>query len=83
VIDTATNKVMATVPVGAIAVAVSPDGKHVYVGRGAIDAATNTVGRPPSRGVFTPDGKHAYVTNFIGNAVSVIDTTTIPRPWWR
>jgi YVTN family beta-propeller protein len=97
VIDTATNKVMATVPVGAIAVAVSPDGKHVYVAGSpesggnisVIDTATNTVEAAtitlatPNGIAFTPDRKHAYVTDFLSNAVWVIDTTTTPPSSWR
>jgi YVTN family beta-propeller protein len=53
VIDTATNppSVVATIPVGSVplAVAVSPDGKHVYVANSGsnnvsvIDTATNTL----------------------------------------
>jgi YVTN family beta-propeller protein len=51
VIATATNKVVATVPVGRIpfGVAVTPDGKHAYVANGGsnnvsvLDTATNTV----------------------------------------
>jgi YVTN family beta-propeller protein len=91
VIDTATNKVVATlqVPQGADAVAVTPDGKHVYVAsQGAnnvsvIDAATNTVltgpgfpipvGSVPDAIAITPDGKHAYVAN--GGTASVSGTT--------
>ncbi|MGW2557510.1 YncE family protein, partial [Streptomyces sp. NPDC001635] len=50
-IDTATNTVTATIPVGSqpFAVAITPDGAHVYVTNGAsdtvsvIDTATNTV----------------------------------------
>src|SRR5215471_14989346 len=72
VIDTATNIVIATIPVGqppplcgpfcAIAVAVSPDGSKVYVpdiSAGAvsvIDAATNTVSATIPNVGFNPDG---------------------------
>jgi YVTN family beta-propeller protein len=76
VIDTASNTVVATVPVGnfPIGVAVTPDGKLVYVvveGPAAvsvIDAANNTVvatvpvGDEPVGVAVAPDGKHAYIT---------------------
>jgi YVTN family beta-propeller protein len=93
VIDTATHppSVMATItlPVGSLSfgVAVTPDGKHVYVTSlnsanvFVIRTATNKVvatvpvGSFPLGVAITPDGTQAYVT--IGfNAVSVIDTTT-------
>ena len=78
-IDTATNTVVATVAVGSnpIGVAVTPDGKHVYVTNQAsqtvsvIATATNTVvatvpvGSNPFGVAVTPDGKHAYVTNLV------------------
>jgi YVTN family beta-propeller protein len=85
VIDTATNTVIATVPVGGIGVAVTPDGKKVYVTNGfenvsVIDTATNTViatvpveGNPVGVAV-TPDGKKVYVTIFLDGIVSVINT---------
>ena len=76
-IDTATNTVVATVPVGTnpIGVAITPDGKHAYVTNftsnnvSVIDTATNTVvatvpvGNNPVGVAVTPDGKHAYVAN--------------------
>jgi YVTN family beta-propeller protein len=44
VIDTATNEVVATVPVGGNAVAVTPDGTRAYVSDGSvIDTVTNRV----------------------------------------
>jgi YVTN family beta-propeller protein len=89
VIDTATNTVVATVPVGTfpIGVAATPDGKHVYVANSVnsvsvIATATNTVvatitvGLAPFGIAITPDGKHAYVTNANSDTVSVIDTAT-------
>jgi YVTN family beta-propeller protein len=91
VIDTATNTVVATVPVGenAVGVAVTPDGKHVYVANvsttrhvAVIDTATNTVvatilaGNNPFGVAITPDGTRAYVTNEVSNTVSVIDTAS-------
>jgi YVTN family beta-propeller protein len=75
VIDTAANKVVATILVGSFprGLAVTPDGTHAYV----VNAGANTVS---VIGIaITPDGKHAYVTNdsFFGpGTVSVIDTAT-------
>ena len=78
VIDTATDNVTATVPVGTypFGVAVNPDGTKVYVTSmehqhmsTVIDTATNTVTATVSvadgpRGVaVTPDGKKVYVAN--------------------
>src|SRR5436853_362782 len=96
VIDTATNTVVATVSLPAttepFGVAVTPDGKSVYVtGQHSntvevIDTATNTdVASVPvifPQGVaVTPDGARVYVANYGGNGigngtVSVIDTAT-------
>ncbi len=78
VIDTATNTVTATVNVGnyPYGVAVSPDGKRVYVTNelsnnvSVIDTATNTVtdtvnvGNYPYGVAVSPDGKRVYVTNY-------------------
>jgi YVTN family beta-propeller protein len=91
VIDTATNKV-AGMPIevgrGPRAVAVTPDGTHVYVANtvgtvSVIDTATNTVvdtvdvvGSPQGIAI-TPDGTHAYLSIF-GGTVAVIDATTNP-----
>ena len=90
VIDTATNTVVATVPVGKHpdGVAVSPDGKHAYVTNFASDSVsvigtlTNTVEATVPVGVqpfgisVTPDGQHVYVANYGANSVSVIATAT-------
>jgi YVTN family beta-propeller protein len=90
VLDTATNTVTATVPVGTNpqAVAVSPDGTRVYVSNAAIgsvsilDTATNTVvatvsvGSGPFGLAVTPDGGRVYVSNYNDYTVSVIDTAT-------
>ena len=79
VIDTATNTVVATVPVGQqpVGVAVAPDGKHAYVTNensgnvSVIDAATNTVvatvavGSNPFGVAVAPDGKRVYVAREI------------------
>jgi YVTN family beta-propeller protein len=68
VIDTATNTVLAAVPVEGVpeAVAVTPDGKHAYVANAAsidvngtvsvIDTATNTVVATIPAGPFDPSG---------------------------
>jgi len=89
VIDTATNTVSATIPIGAsLGVAVTPDGSKVYVanvGAGAvsvIDTATNSVIATIPVNAFgvavSPDGSKVYVTNSFGfpAPVSVIDTAT-------
>jgi YVTN family beta-propeller protein len=90
VIDTATDTVSATIPVGKNPGrgAITPDGKHVYVTTGGdtvsvIDTATGVVSAtipvgPAGYGgitvAITPDGKHAYVSH--DSTVSVIDTAT-------
>jgi YVTN family beta-propeller protein len=76
VIDTATNTVIATVPVGGNEVAVTPDGTKLYVTNASlkndvsvINTSTNSVianvpvGTHPVGIAITPDGKKAYVTN--------------------
>ena len=90
VIDTATNTVTATIPVGhePFGVAVHPDGSTVYVtnsGDGTIsviDTATNTVITTITVGgdilygiAATPDGSTLYVANAYGS-IAVIDTAT-------
>ncbi|MBO0734316.1 MAG: YncE family protein [Methylocapsa sp.] len=82
VIDTFTNKVVATVPLGSgpRGVAVTPDGKKVYAGNGnsvsVIAAASNKVvasipiGSGSSQGVaIGPDGKHVYVVAGVANCM--------------
>jgi YVTN family beta-propeller protein len=90
VINTATNTVTATIPVGVEphGVAVPPDGNRVYVtnaGSNSVSVfatATNTVtatipvGVRPIGVAVPPDGTTVYVTNAVSNSVSVIDTTT-------
>jgi YVTN family beta-propeller protein len=91
VIDTASNTVIATIPVGAWGVAVTPDGSTVYVGNrffntvSVIDTASNTVtatipvGLTPEGMAVTPDGSEVYVaiTAFLSDGyVAVIDTAT-------
>lgn len=88
VIDTATNTVVATVPVGfgPVGVAVAPNGSRVYVANGGsgvavIDTATNTVVVDVAligfaqRVAVVPNGTRAYVPTF-PSSVSVIDTAT-------
>ena len=90
VIDTATNRVITTIPVGQnpYGVAVTPDGSKVYVANetsnnvSVIDTATNTVigsaipvGISPDGVAVTPDGSKVYVSNG-GSNISVINTAT-------
>src|SRR4029078_8551339 len=79
VIDTATNSVIATIPIGTIpaSVAITPDGTRAYVtlpipginAIAVIDTATNTViatipvGFEPQNIAIAPDGARAYVPN--------------------
>ncbi len=90
VIDTASNKVVATIPDGVYpwGLAITPDGSRVYVADTAsdaavvIDTATNTVvatvavGNNPIGVAVSPDGSRAYVANTFSNSVSVIDTAS-------
>ena len=90
VIDTATNSVITTVPVGLgpTAVAVTPNGRFVYVVNqrsndvSVISAVTNTViatvpvGLAPSGLAITPNGAFAYVSSIPSMNISVIDTAT-------
>jgi YVTN family beta-propeller protein/parallel beta-helix repeat protein len=88
VIDTATNTVVATVPVGSgpWGVAVTPNEAFAYVVNrssnnvSVISAATNTVvgtvpvGLDPRGIAITPNGAFAYVANRGDDTVSVIST---------
>jgi YVTN family beta-propeller protein len=90
VINTATNTVIATIPVGygPIGVAVSPNGGTVYVTNAneatvsVINTATNTVsatipvGTAPFGVAVSPNGGTVYVANEVSNTVSVINTAT-------
>jgi YVTN family beta-propeller protein len=92
VIDTASNAVVATIPVGGIpsGVATTPDGTRAYVTNSGefdntvsvIGTASNTVvatipvGQGPGFVATTPDGTHAYVTSPSSLSVSVIDTAS-------
>lgn len=89
-IDTVTNTVVATVGVGIFPqdVAVTPDGKRVYVSNAnsnsvsVIDTASDNVvatvmvGTDPLALAITPVGKHVYVGNRGSSNVSVIDTAS-------
>ena len=89
VIDTATNVVIATVPVGFAPsfVAVNPAGTRAYVTNdgsanvSVLDTGTNTVIATVTVGDFpigvavTPNGTRVYVAN-LGGTVSVVDTAT-------
>ena len=90
VIDTASNSVVATVPVGStpFGVAVTPDGAFVYVANrdsnnvSVIASASNSVvatvpvGSGPVGVAVTPDGAFVYVANRDSNNVSVIASAT-------
>ena len=90
VIDTKTNAVVATIPVGdnPTGVAMAPNGNMGYVANqrsntvSVIDTKTNTVvatvpvGNNPGGLAITPDGQEVYVSNQLSNTVSVIDTET-------
>ena len=88
VIDTASNKLVATIADGVYpwGLAITPDGSRVYVADTVsnsavvIDTASNkvvatvAVGNNPIGAAVTPDGSRAYVANAFANSVSVIDT---------
>ncbi|MDE3056179.1 MAG: beta-propeller fold lactonase family protein [Verrucomicrobiota bacterium] len=90
VINSLTNRVTATLPVGTapLGVAMTPDGSYAYVANyidnniSVIDASANkvigtvAVGRNPWGVATTADGAYAYVVNNGSNSISVIDTTT-------
>ena len=89
-IDTATDGVVAKVPVGMhpAHVVLTPDGRFAYVTNGGentvsvVDTAaqrvvaTIAVGAYPHGVRISPDGAEAYVANLKGGTVSVIDTRT-------
>lgn len=90
VINTATNTVTTTVPVGTSpsGVAVHPAGTFAYVANtngstiSVINTATNTVtatvpvGDDPGGVAVHPAGTFVYVANYFSNTVSVINTAT-------
>jgi YVTN family beta-propeller protein len=91
VIDTATNAVFQTIPVGGepVDIAITPDGRYAWVVNGAggsvsvIDTDRRTVVQGPigvgpmPRGIaITPNGGRAYVTNSGDDTVTVLSTGT-------
>ena len=88
VIDTASNTVIATIPVGfgPSGVALNESGTKVYVANSisgsvsVIDTASNTViqaitvGQSPQGVAVNPSGSRVYVANQLSDTVSVIDT---------
>lgn len=92
VINTTTNAVVATVPVGTqpAGVAITPNGAFAYVANSGMGSssvsviktftnevvATVPVGHTPWAVAITPDGSQAYVANRTGHDVSVISTST-------
>ena len=90
VIDTSTNTVVTTIPVGGypVGVAVHPNGTRVYVANAnsnaisVIDTSANAVittvsaGQGPSGVAVHPAGTRVYVTNQSSSNVSDIDTST-------
>ncbi|WP_157682183.1 T9SS type B sorting domain-containing protein [Mucilaginibacter mallensis] len=90
VINTVTNEVEASIPVGLYpqGVTVSPDGSKVYVSNylgnnvSVISTYTNTVvatitvGITPFGMAVSPDGSRLYVTNTLANDIVVVNTAT-------
>ena len=87
VINTVSNSIVATVPVGhrPFGISVNPDGSRVYVANNDDNTisvinttnnaviATISVGRSPRGIAVSPDGSTVYVTNQTDNTVSVIN----------
>jgi YVTN family beta-propeller protein len=96
VIDTSSNAVVATVPVGSApyGVAVNPAGTRVYVTNefsetvSVIDTSTNTVvaiavvGQYPEGVAVTPDGTRVYVANYGAKATAPSRSSTRPPIQW-
>lgn len=90
VIDTATNTIVATIPVGSapLEVAITPNGAFGYVPAFFSDnvtvfstatnlpIATIPVGIDPLGVAISPNGTLAYVSNHGSNTISVINTAT-------
>jgi len=90
VVDVASGKTIATLPVGGEpeGVGISPDGRFVYMTSeedhqvSVIDTERNEVikqfkvGERPRQAAFSPDGTRAYVTGEFDASVSVVDTSS-------
>ncbi|MFC5408321.1 beta-propeller fold lactonase family protein [Larkinella bovis] len=90
VVDVATNQIVATLPVGItpLDVAISPDGKKIYVGNlrpnviSVINAQTNQIEallptyESPRKVLVNPNGKYLYTVNALSNNVLVFNTAT-------
>ncbi len=95
VVDTASNKVLSSVPVpaGPHGVVITPDDKRVYVSSdgastvSVIDTTTDRVtssievGQTPHGLAITPDGSRVLVAGFGTDMVSAIDTSTNTVTW--
>jgi YVTN family beta-propeller protein len=92
VIDSAKKRLLQTIPIapGALSVAITPDGKKLYVANSSsdsvsvIDTSANMVvktitvgfGTHPTDVSVAADGHFVYASNSQDNTTSVIDTTT-------
>jgi YVTN family beta-propeller protein len=92
IVDTGTDTVTDTIPVGGIAyyLAITPDGSNLYVGNTgsttspasvyvistATKAVTATIAVLPGGLAASPSGKKVYVTNPDHKAISIIETAT-------
>ena len=87
IVSTATDKVVATIPVGRepLDVEYTPDGRYIYTTNSedntvsVIDAATNKVidtikaGKQPTSIDFLPNGRQGYVTNENSGTVEILN----------
>lgn len=90
VVNTSTNAILTTIPVGDFpeGVSVSSDNSKVYISNqntnnvSVISPASNTViatisvGNSPNDLILSPNGSRLYVCNYLGASISVINTTT-------
>jgi YVTN family beta-propeller protein len=95
VLDTASNKVMKTIPIptGPHGLVVTPDGRWVYASSdgdsvvSVIDTSSDTVtatidvGSTPHGLAITPDGSRVLVAGFGTDQVTAIDTSTNAVVW--